>query len=61
MSAGASDAIYIRGAGIPTYGVDGIWGYLGEPLGSHGLEADVPVARRRAQRDGSRRPNQLSH
>jgi len=25
MSAGATDAIYLRGAGIPVYGVDGIF------------------------------------
>jgi len=44
MSAGASDAIYIRAAGIPTYGVDGLWGYVGEPSGSHGLNERVRAA-----------------
>jgi acetylornithine deacetylase/succinyl-diaminopimelate desuccinylase-like protein len=43
MSAGASDAIYIRGAGIPTFGVDGLWGYVGEPLGAHGLNERIRV------------------
>lgn len=43
MSAGASDAIYIRAAGIPTYGVDGLWGYIGEPLGTHGLNERIRV------------------
>jgi acetylornithine deacetylase/succinyl-diaminopimelate desuccinylase-like protein len=43
MSAGASDAIYIRAAGIPTYGVDGLWGYVGEPLGAHGLNERIRV------------------
>ncbi|HEX6571697.1 MAG TPA: M20/M25/M40 family metallo-hydrolase, partial [Steroidobacteraceae bacterium] len=41
MSAGATDAIYIRAAGIPTYGVGGLWGYLGEPLGAHGLNERI--------------------
>jgi acetylornithine deacetylase/succinyl-diaminopimelate desuccinylase-like protein len=43
MSAGASDAIFTRRAGIPTYGVGGLWGYLGEPLGAHGLNERVRV------------------
>jgi acetylornithine deacetylase/succinyl-diaminopimelate desuccinylase-like protein len=43
MSAGATDAIYIRSAGIPTYGVGGLWGYMGEPLGAHGLNERIGV------------------
>jgi acetylornithine deacetylase/succinyl-diaminopimelate desuccinylase-like protein len=43
MSAGASDAVYLRAAGIPTYGVDGLWGYVGEPLGAHGLDERIRV------------------
>jgi acetylornithine deacetylase/succinyl-diaminopimelate desuccinylase-like protein len=43
MSAGASDALYLRAAGIPTYGVDGLWGYVGEPLGAHGLDERIRV------------------
>ena len=41
MSAGASDAIFIRAAGIPTYGVGGLWSYIGEQSGSHGLNERV--------------------
>lgn len=43
MSAGATDAVFIRGAGIPTYGVGGLWSYIGQPLGSHGLNERVGV------------------
>ena len=43
MSAGASDAIYTRGAGIPTYGVGGLWGYVNETLGAHGLNERIRV------------------
>ncbi|HXW10729.1 MAG TPA: M20/M25/M40 family metallo-hydrolase [Steroidobacteraceae bacterium] len=43
MSAGASDAIFTRRAGIPTYGVGGLWGYVGEPLGAHGLNERIRV------------------
>jgi acetylornithine deacetylase/succinyl-diaminopimelate desuccinylase-like protein len=43
MTSGASDAIYLRAAGIPTYGVDGLWGYIGEPLGAHGLDERIRV------------------
>jgi acetylornithine deacetylase/succinyl-diaminopimelate desuccinylase-like protein len=41
MSAGATDAVFTRAAGIPTYGVGALWGYLGEPLGSHGLDERI--------------------
>ena len=43
MSAGATDAIYLRGAGIPTYGVAGLWGFVGEPHGAHGLNERVNI------------------
>ena len=41
MSAGASDGAYIRASGIPTYGVGGFWGYVGEKYGAHGLDERV--------------------
>ena len=41
MSAGATDAVFIRAAGIPTYGVGGLWSYIGEQTGSHGLNERV--------------------
>ena len=41
MSAGATDAVFTRAAGIPTYGVGALWGYIGESLGSHGLDERV--------------------
>ena len=41
MSAGATDAVFTRAANIPTYGVGGLWGYIGEPLGSHGLDERI--------------------
>jgi acetylornithine deacetylase/succinyl-diaminopimelate desuccinylase-like protein len=43
MSAGASDAVFMRAAGIPTYGVGGLWGYVGEPLGAHGLDERIGI------------------
>lgn len=43
MSAGATDAVFTRAAGIPTYGVAGLWSYMGEPLGGHGLDERVPA------------------
>lgn len=43
MSAGATDAIFTRAAGIPTYGVAGKWGYAGEPLGAHGLNERIVI------------------
>jgi acetylornithine deacetylase/succinyl-diaminopimelate desuccinylase-like protein len=41
MSAGATDGNYIRAAGIPVYGVGGLWGYLAQPSGAHGLNERV--------------------
>jgi acetylornithine deacetylase/succinyl-diaminopimelate desuccinylase-like protein len=43
MSAGATDAVYVRAAGIPTYGVSGLWSYVGETSGAHGLNERVAV------------------
>jgi acetylornithine deacetylase/succinyl-diaminopimelate desuccinylase-like protein len=43
MSAGATDATFLRGAGIPTYGVAGLWGYVGESYGTHGLNERVTI------------------
>lgn len=37
MSAGATDGAFLRGAGIPVYGIGGLWQYLVEPSGMHGL------------------------
>ena len=37
MSAGATDGLYTRAAGIPTYGASALWTYVNEPLGVHGL------------------------
>lgn len=41
MSAGATDGLYFRAAGIPVYGVGGAWGYVNEPLGVHGLDERI--------------------
>jgi acetylornithine deacetylase/succinyl-diaminopimelate desuccinylase-like protein len=43
MSAGATDAVFVRAAGIPTYGVSGLWSYVGEISGAHGLNERVAV------------------
>ena len=43
MSAGATDAIFTRAAGIPTYGIGGTWGISGEASGAHGLAERVLV------------------
>ena len=43
MSAGATDGAYLRNAGIPVYGVGGLWGIISEPSGSHGLNEKVLV------------------
>jgi acetylornithine deacetylase/succinyl-diaminopimelate desuccinylase-like protein len=41
MSAGATDGLYMRAAGIPTYGASALWGYVNEPLGVHGLDERI--------------------
>ncbi len=43
MSPGATDGAFLRTAGIPVYGVGGIWGYLNEPSGIHGLDERVLI------------------
>lgn len=43
MSAGATDGAYLRNAGIPVYGVGGLWGIVGEKEGVHGLDERVLV------------------
>jgi acetylornithine deacetylase/succinyl-diaminopimelate desuccinylase-like protein len=43
MSAGATDGVFYRAAGIPTYGVDGIFIKDSDDF-SHGLNERVPVA-----------------
>ena len=43
MSAGATDGVFTRAAGIPTYGVAGLWSIIGEPLGIHGLDERIPT------------------
>lgn len=43
MSAGATDGAHVRAAGIPVYGVGGLWSLLGESSGAHGLDERVLV------------------
>lgn len=43
QSAGATDGSFLRNAGIPVYGVGGLWGYLKDPLNEHGLDERVLV------------------
>jgi acetylornithine deacetylase/succinyl-diaminopimelate desuccinylase-like protein len=43
MSAGATDAVFLRSVGIPTYGVGGLWGFVGESHGTHGLNERVNI------------------
>jgi acetylornithine deacetylase/succinyl-diaminopimelate desuccinylase-like protein len=43
MSAGATDGSYLRNAGIPVYGVGGLWGLVGEKSGAHGLDEKVLI------------------
>ncbi|HEX7190926.1 MAG TPA: M20/M25/M40 family metallo-hydrolase, partial [Thermoanaerobaculia bacterium] len=42
MSTGASDGLYLRNAGIPTYGVSGLFGEIGESR-AHGRDERVGV------------------
>lgn len=41
MSAGATDGLFLRAAGIPVYGASALWGYVNEPLGVHGLDERI--------------------
>ena len=43
MSAGATDGAFLRNAGIPVYGVGGLWGITSEASGSHGLNEKVLI------------------
>ena len=43
MSAGATDGSYLRNAGLPVYGVGGLWGVVGEQSGAHGLDERVLI------------------
>ena len=40
---GATDGAHLRNKGMPVYGVGGLWSYLNEPSGSHGLDERVLV------------------
>jgi acetylornithine deacetylase/succinyl-diaminopimelate desuccinylase-like protein len=42
MSAGATDSLYLRGAGIPVYGVDGIFEDVND-VRAHGRDERVQV------------------
>jgi acetylornithine deacetylase/succinyl-diaminopimelate desuccinylase-like protein len=43
MSNGATDGSYLRAAGIPCYGVDGLWGVTPDDDRAHGRDERVPV------------------
>jgi len=43
QSAGATDGAFLRSNGLPVYGVGGLWSYLGEPNGVHGLDERVLI------------------
>jgi acetylornithine deacetylase/succinyl-diaminopimelate desuccinylase-like protein len=43
MDAGASDSVYYRALGIPSYGVSGLF-MRGEDVFIHGLNERIPVA-----------------
>jgi acetylornithine deacetylase/succinyl-diaminopimelate desuccinylase-like protein len=43
MSTGATDALYLRAAGIPVYGVDGMFSDL-DDVRAHGRDERLPVA-----------------
>ena len=43
QSAGATDGSYLRVNGIPVYGFGGMFGYLSEPSGAHGLDERVLI------------------
>lgn len=43
MSAGATDGAYLRNVGMPVYGISGVWGVIGQPQGSHGLDERVLI------------------
>jgi acetylornithine deacetylase/succinyl-diaminopimelate desuccinylase-like protein len=43
MSAGATDGVFLRGIGIPTYGVGGEWLVIPDDERAHGLDERIPV------------------
>lgn len=43
QSAHGTDGAHLRSNGMPVYGVGGLWGYLGEPGGVHGLDERVLI------------------
>jgi acetylornithine deacetylase/succinyl-diaminopimelate desuccinylase-like protein len=43
MSQGATDAVWLRGTGIPVYGVDGAWVVIPEDERAHGKDERIPV------------------
>lgn len=43
MEAGASDGAFTRAVGIPTYGVNSVWGFSGESDNIHGLNERVLI------------------
>jgi acetylornithine deacetylase/succinyl-diaminopimelate desuccinylase-like protein len=43
MEAGATDGVYTRAAGIPTYGISGIFNDINDDR-SHGRDERVPIA-----------------
>jgi len=43
MSSGATDGAFLRAAGIPTYGVNGLWGVIPDDERAHGRDERVPV------------------
>ncbi len=43
MSAGATDGVFLRGIGIPVYGVGGEWLIVPEDERAHGLDERIPV------------------
>ena len=42
MSTGATDGLYLRNAGIPTYGVSGLF-YDSEDVRAHGMNERIPI------------------
>lgn len=43
MSTGATDGLFFRAAGIPVYGVDGVWIVVPDDERAHGLDERVPI------------------
>ena len=43
MSQGATDAVWLRGTGMPVYGVDGAWIIMPEDERAHGKDERIPV------------------